>query len=97
MSLHQYKKKWKGLDGILIWSTTKIFCELLKKFEHIGRGIKSFYIRALQATGAQPPSPTGSKCTVITLDMRFLGIVIAIFKMWLSLLINPAYAMWWLN
>ena len=33
--------------------------------------------------GAQRPWPTWSESTLITLDMRFLGIVIAIFKMWI--------------
>ena len=33
-----------------------------------------------QRAGTQHPSPAWSECTVITLDMRFLGIVIAILK-----------------
>ena len=37
-----------------------------------------FYIRAPRAT-----APAGSECRGIALDRRFLGTIIAVFKMWL--------------
>ena len=79
--IFELQHSWKSETCQISWEKL-LWSDGLSHFQN-DADYRDFYIRAPRATGAQRPSPAGSECRGIALDRRFLGTIIAVFKMWL--------------